>query len=119
MLGTEGIPSGAFSSMVIALQVFGETFHASSLYRNVQMTENLSGFFNRVAGQLLKENNVEVCSPGDPIFYELVPSAGCIEAKFSELGRTKRLSVGKPRIILSFLPVPKRNDRFIRGLKNN
>ena len=98
MLGSEGIPSGAFSSMVIALQVFGETFHATSLDRNVQMTENLSGFFNRVAGQLLKENNVEVCSPGDPIFYELVPSSGCIEAKFSELGRTKRLSVGKPRI---------------------
>ena len=119
MFGSEGIPNGAFSSMITALQVFGQTFHATSLNRNVQMTENLSGFFNRVAGQLLKENNFEVCSPGDPIFYELVPSTDCIETKFSELGRTKRLSVGKPRIILSFLPIPKRNDRFIRGLKNN
>ena len=98
--------------MIIALQVFGETFHATFLYRNVQMTEDLSCFFHRVAGQFLKENNVQVCTPGDPIFYELVPSTDCIEAKFSELGGTKRLSVGKPRIILSFLPVPKRNDRF-------
>ena len=113
MLGSEGIPNGAFSSMIIALQVFGETFHASCLYRNVQMTENLSGFFNRVAGQFLKENNVEVCSPGDPIFYELVPSTDCIETKFSELGGTKRLSLGMARIILSFLPVPKRNNRYI------
>ena len=116
MLGSEGIPNGAFSSMIIALQVFVQTFHAASLDRNVQMMENLSGFFNRVAGQLLKENNFEVCSPGDPIFYELVPSTDCIETKFSELGGTKRLSLGMARIILSFLPVPKRNNRYIGWL---
>ena len=74
------------------------------------MIENLSCLLNWVPAQLFKENHFQVGSPSHPIFYKLAPSADSIEHKFSEFRRAKRLGVGKPRIIPSFLPVPKRND---------
>ena len=114
VLRAERIDRFGFPPMKLSLLVLGQTSQPTLVNRNVQMIQNLSGFFYWVSAQVFKEHNFQFCCPIHPIFYELAPPTDGIEHKFSEFWRAKRQLACQPSIILSFLPVPKRNNRSVR-----